>query len=237
MTTEPAGRGRIWQELDAGSISQLRAAELLGVPLEELDRLRRYDEAGHSSHPLSAVIGVDPGYGGAIAVVQYGQGGKPQIAAMCDLPSKLVTSEYFARIDEVQETIQDVLAGAGVDKADAVAYVESPIQSTFRSRSTKTLFQQGYVYGIVCCALSGVCGRIAPVTPAGWKRAMGLLGGVKDASIPAALAHFPEASALLGRKRDHHRAEALLIAAYGIKQELPSRCEQTRLEYDDQEVV
>jgi len=50
------------------------------------------------------------------------------------------------------------------------------------------------------------------VRPAAWKRKMGLIGKDKEAARLEAQKMFPGAS--LNRKKDHNRAEALLIAEY-----------------------
>ena len=51
------------------------------------------------------------------------------------------------------------------------------------------------------------------VPPATWKKHFGLLKQDKGASLELARKLFPEAP--LSRKKDHNRAEALLIARYG----------------------
>ena len=55
------------------------------------------------------------------------------------------------------------------------------------------------------------CVQYAP--PATWKKHFGLLRQDKGASLELARKLFPEAP--LSRKKDHNRAEALLIARYG----------------------
>jgi len=51
------------------------------------------------------------------------------------------------------------------------------------------------------------------VSPSVWKRAMGLNGTDKEFARTRAKHFFPTAE--LHRVKDHNRAEALLIAAYG----------------------
>lgn len=50
------------------------------------------------------------------------------------------------------------------------------------------------------------------VTPQSWKKHFGLRGSEKDASRSLAQRYYPSAS--LARKKDHGRAEALLLAHY-----------------------
>lgn len=54
-----------------------------------------------------------------------------------------------------------------------------------------------------------------PVYPQVWKRHFNLLKKDKDHSRLLAIELFPELENKLSRKKDHNRAEALLIARYG----------------------
>lgn len=60
--------------------------------------------------------------------------------------------------------------------------------------------------------------RLTPraIQPQTWKRHYALLGKDKDESLLTARALFPLAAGDLSRKKDHNRAEALLIAHYGL---------------------
>ena len=68
------------------------------------------------------------------------------------------------------------------------------------------------VRGVI--AASGV--PLHLVSPAKWKRAYGL-DADKEKSRALALRLWPERSDLFGRKKDHGRAEAALIARYGFE--------------------
>jgi len=52
------------------------------------------------------------------------------------------------------------------------------------------------------------------VQPAVWKKVYGLWGQEKPASILAAKRHVPHSAPMLGRAKDHNRAEAILLAHY-----------------------
>ena len=65
------------------------------------------------------------------------------------------------------------------------------------------------------CILFGA--SIQRVTPQAWKRAAGLPAGVpKAASVETALRLLPGCAPYLTRAKDHGRADALLIARYGL---------------------
>lgn len=71
----------------------------------------------------------------------------------------------------------------------------------------------GLVHGI-CVGLRLPCRLVQPVA---WKRGMGLLGVDKDASRRLACELWPRQTELFKRKSDHNRAEAALLARFGLR--------------------
>lgn len=76
-------------------------------------------------------------------------------------------------------------------------------------------FSLGSSYGFWLGLLAAHEWRVEKVTPSTWKRHFKLLKQEKEASRLLALEKFPSIEAMLARKKDHNRAEALLIALYG----------------------
>jgi crossover junction endodeoxyribonuclease RuvC len=76
-------------------------------------------------------------------------------------------------------------------------------------------------------AVDGVLGALGIatnlVTPQKWKRDAGLIGRDKDAGRLLALRLFPSLAGELKRKKDHGRADALLIARYGMLAQFAGR--------------
>jgi Holliday junction resolvasome RuvABC endonuclease subunit len=66
-------------------------------------------------------------------------------------------------------------------------------------------------YGAIGAVCELLCDRVVYVTPQVWKREMKVTSD-KDQSLVAARLMFPQATLLL--KKDHGKAEALLIAEY-----------------------
>lgn len=70
--------------------------------------------------------------------------------------------------------------------------------------------------------VKGVCGALdlsmLLVWPPKWKRHHGLLGTDKDAGRLLAIDMFPQAE--LGLKKHHNRADALLLAKYGVDKDV-----------------
>ncbi len=81
-------------------------------------------------------------------------------------------------------------------------------------QGVSSTFKLGYAYGqiVATAALSGIPYTL--VTPVKWKRSMNLPKD-KDSARRMAIQWFPDLSKRLSRKKDEHRAEALLIALYG----------------------
>ena len=81
--------------------------------------------------------------------------------------------------------------------------------------STGKLLQH---YGELIGVLAALQISTAPVIPREWKKHYRLSGKDKEASRAAAQQRFPTQHDKLGRKKDHGRAEALLILLYGISE-------------------
>lgn len=142
---------------------------------------------------MTAILGIDPGMTGAIAQVS-------PMEEVWDMP----------------ETPHDLAALlATFDPATTVAYVEHV--SSMPGQGVASTFKFGYGFGVLigCLASRGI--RYELVTPARWKRAMGLS---KDKGESRALAQslYPGLASQLSQAKDHGRAEALLIAEWGKRE-------------------
>ncbi len=146
----------------------------------------------------SCIIGVDPGLAGAIAF-------------------------YFPAQNAV--TVEDMPVAAGdVDAATLAARIaqmqpDVAIVELVASRpgqGVASVFKFGCGFGMVrgVIAASGV--PLHLVSAAKWKRALGL-DADKEKSRALALRLWPGRSDLFGRKKDHGRAEAALLARYAAE--------------------
>lgn len=77
-------------------------------------------------------------------------------------------------------------------------------------------YGMGFSFGLLTGILTAQGIPYRRVEASGWKRHMGLWRLGKDGSLALARQLFPQAGHLLRRKKDHGRAEALLIAAWGL---------------------
>jgi Holliday junction resolvasome RuvABC endonuclease subunit len=143
------------------------------------------------------IIGIDCGYRtGGVALVG------DDWAEVHDLPTY---SEGGVDVLALMDIIKSV------EKVDHI-YIER--QQAMPRQGVVSTFKLGYGFGQISstCALSKV--PFSLVSPAKWKRALALPKD-KDSARRLAQQWFPELSERLKRKKDEHRAEALLIAKWG----------------------
>lgn len=145
-------------------------------------------------------IAIDPGLTGAIAAIDD----DAQLVLCADLP--VVRDNKLAWIDSNDltglflECLQGRPARITVERAQAMP--RQGVSSTFTT---------GCVLGSILAACQRIHAPLTLVTAAVWKRSMGL-DATKAVSLDKARLQFPTAD--LDRKKDHNRAEALLLAEY-----------------------
>lgn len=137
---------------------------------------------------MTDILGIDPGASGAIAKI----GGEVAVWDMPSTPKDLV--DLLAQFKPHQ----------------TVAFVEQA--QSMPGQGVASSFKYGVGFGTILGALAalGIPHRL--VTPAMWKRQMGI---DKDKEKSRGLAQQLFPTAPLPRKKDHGRAEALLIAEWG----------------------
>jgi crossover junction endodeoxyribonuclease RuvC len=87
-------------------------------------------------------------------------------------------------------------------------------QQAMPKQGVSSTFKLGYAFGQITTTVALSRTRYTMVTPVVWKRAMNLPKD-KDAARRMAQQWFPDRASELKRKKDEHKAEALLIALYG----------------------
>lgn len=157
------------------------------------------------------VLGIDPDVSGAIAVLR---GNDITTAEVFDVPSLrvIIGSQQRRRHDAraIVDLINKLHAPLG-----SVAYVEQSMP--LPKDGKQGWWGSGFGFGIWIGTLVASGFSVVPVPPLVWKRAMELSGKTvtKDDCRACASLIFPSLASQLKRKKDHGRAEALLIAAYG----------------------
>ena len=143
------------------------------------------------------IIGIDCGYRtGGVALID------DDWAEVHDLP---VYTEGGVDVIELMSLIKS---------RDDVEHIYIERQQAMPKQGVVSTFKLGYGFGqiVSTCALSRA--PFTLVTPVSWKRAMNLPKD-KDAARRLAQQWYPDLADRLKRKKDEHRAEALLIGTYG----------------------
>jgi crossover junction endodeoxyribonuclease RuvC len=151
------------------------------------------------------ILGIDPGIRGGLAIV--GGDGVSTLVAATDIPTVGVGAKERVDVMAMRDWIMQYKPDfAWVERAQAPP-----------SQGSSSGFKYGRSVGQIEAAVT-LCGIPVEIAePASWKRFWRLPGKDKERARERALELFPDAHALLARKKDHGRAEAALIALYGLR--------------------
>lgn len=175
------------------------------------------------------VIGIDPGLSGALCLIENGV-----LAAVIDMPvmakgkgSGLVKNEVNPA--GLATVLREWLAGIS-DASEVRVVVElvnsrpttgppQPCPVCKRDRKalgSSSVFSMGDTGGCIRGVLAALGLPVEWVSPATWKRHFQLPGGaeMKEVARAHAIKLYPGAD--LARKKDHNRAEAILLARWHI---------------------
>jgi crossover junction endodeoxyribonuclease RuvC len=162
-----------------------------------------------SASAMDAVVGIDPGAHGAIAVLN----GAGELLGIIDMPS---TQEANGRT----ATNAPLLAGILARTHARVAFCEF-----VGARPTDAKFA-AFAFGRARGVIEGCAGALSiPIvffTPPTWKRLANIPPGAenKDLARTRAIARWPGHAGLFARKCDVDRAEACLIGWAGLQREV-----------------
>jgi crossover junction endodeoxyribonuclease RuvC len=156
------------------------------------------------------VIGIDPGLAGAIAILNP-QG---QLVSLHDCPTFLLP---FKKAQETKERkVLDIGRACSILREyqqSSIALIERV--SAMPKQGVTSSFRFGEGYGIYQGIVAALSIPLIPVEPQVWKKAAGLLKAAKADSLKKAQELWPNAGLKL--KKHEGKAEALLIAEYGLK--------------------
>lgn len=212
----PAPNGKS-SSISRANVESLKENWLLSLssskstPLE-INELEAKDGTERINGGSKWVIGVDPDVSGALALLKSDNSGCT--AEVFDSPFVQVSvgKTRRRRLDarSIVQLVQSFDAPIGT-----TAYLE---QSTpFPQDGKQGWWSGGFGYGLWIGILVASGFSVVPVPSNVWKKEFELAGSrtSKDGSRELAARLFPNLSPMLKRKKDHGRAEALLIAAYG----------------------
>lgn len=152
------------------------------------------------------VIGCDPGLSGAIAIIDVRKG----LVDTLDMPTVEVKvgNAYKKRVAP-----EVIAAELRCYAPYATAFIEKV--SAMPGQGVSSMFAFGEAYGLVRGVLAGMGIPVTTVTPAVWTKAMRVAGG-KGGSRQRAMELWPDKAGLFKRVKDNGRADAALIAQWGI---------------------
>lgn len=175
------------------------------------------------------IAGIDPGISGACAIIQtpsipYGESypdSAQTVLDVCDIPTLGEATQReiddLALIRWLKEFKPDHLYLELVNAMPSIPGIDKDGNKTERrGMGAASAFKFGFAAGQIRTCIRGCKVPFTLVTPGKWKRLMGLKGSDKEPSRQLAIRLFPDAHDALKRKKDTNRAEALLLARYGI---------------------
>lgn len=149
----------------------------------------------------------DPGLNGGGAVLNP----NCELVACFDLPT--IGDGAQRRIDAAN--LADLLREHG---PYAFAIVEQV--GARPGQGVSSMFRFGQAYGTILGVIGSLAIPVRHVSPAKWKKALGL-NSDGEASRARAIETWPHCADWFGRKRDHNKAEAALLALYGLQEGRP----------------
>ena len=155
---------------------------------------------------MTKVLGVDPGVSGGLAIVEITDGAVPVLIECVDIPVVGTGAKERVDVAAIRNFIdQHKPFRALIERAQAMP-----------KQGASSGFKYGRVVGAIEAAITLCSIPVEIVEPPAWKRFWKLPGKDKESARQKALQLFPAAHTALARKKDHGRAEASLIALYGM---------------------
>ena len=154
-------------------------------------------------------IGIDPGLDGAITVREDG------VISIFDTPTLTIKrGKKNKRLCDAHGMANILKTYIGKDVHVALEKVHS-----MPGQGVASMFSMGEGLGIWKGLVAMAGFKITHITPQSWKKKlMQGMGKEKDAARVRAIELFPDMYEQLKRKKDHGRADALLLSEYLIKE-------------------
>ena len=159
------------------------------------------------------ILGIDPGATGAVSVFD-GQHWDVYDAPVLEAKRgrRYISPELTSCL--LREEIGDRIGLNRISGRLTHAYIER--QQAMPGQGVSSTFQLGRNFGIWQGVLAGLGIPTTIVSPRVWKKALKVTGdNQKEAARARALQLMPYLANELARKKDHGRADALLIGEYG----------------------
>jgi crossover junction endodeoxyribonuclease RuvC len=151
------------------------------------------------------IVGIDPGAKGALAFFDPVAG----TLDIVDMPTVQVMRNTKSKV-EISPQMLAAIIGARHPSAAVLEKV-----GAMPGQGTSSMFQFGRGVGMIEGVLSALHIPIIYISPVGWQNAVGVRGG-KDGGRAKAAELFPAYAATFARVKDDGRADAALMAWWGV---------------------
>jgi crossover junction endodeoxyribonuclease RuvC len=156
---------------------------------------------------VPSVLAIDPGLSGAFCLVSD-QG---DILAIGDLP--VAGEGTRSRIDAAN-------LGLLVRSLEPSRAIVEQV-GAMPGQGVSSMFRFGQSVGTIAGVLGALAVPVEWVTPAKWKRAVGISAD-KEGGRLKAIETWPKQASQFARKKDHGRAEAALLGLWAVQQHRPA---------------
>lgn len=178
---------------------------LIAASLAQTSSAASLDQTSlNPQNSLQWILGIDPGKKGALACVSI----LGTAVCLLDMPE---TSDELAKFIGAHHVR---IKFAVIEEVSSMTYIDA--SGKRRGQGAKASFTFGYGAGVLEGILKAFQIQIIYVKPATWKMLYGLSSN-KDESRVLATKKFPKWTALFLRKKDDGRAEAALLALFGVE--------------------
>jgi crossover junction endodeoxyribonuclease RuvC len=153
------------------------------------------------TNQASRIVGVDPGLEGGYAILSA----DGALLLVDDIPTigsgtqRRIDAANFAAVLREHDVASAVVEQVGARPGQGVS----------------SMFRFGQSLGTVAGVIGALSVPLTWTSPASWKRAMGLNSDAEK-SRQAAVERWPSHAQRFARKKDHNRAEAALLALWGV---------------------
>lgn len=157
-------------------------------------------------------VGIDPGLDGAVAAIDAAG----NIVTCQDTPTATIRSNNKNRRRYLPGQMANILSNLTKIDHCKIKVVGLEFVRAMPGQGVSSMFCMGQGVGMWEGIIAALRLPTEQITPQRWKKAImtGAVGEGKEASILRAQQLFPNCGDLLNRKKDHGRADALLIAEY-----------------------
>lgn len=158
---------------------------------------------------MTYFIGIDPGLSGAIARYDPATGN----LIVHDVPTHELKRNGKTKREVDLHTLARIVDDLTKEPGGSILIEQV---SSMPGQGVSSVFSFGKVYGILLGISAATFVPLETVTPAVWKKAMGVTAS-KDGARAKASSLLPQSSHLWTRVKDADRAEAALLAVYASR--------------------